>query len=89
MHSGGRGDVHAALVFALFEDVLGHGDVREGDEAEEERGEGDGLVEELDGRVVLLLERRDARVRLCSIGLQRVISVGCLVEQTGYTHIVP
>lgn len=40
-----------------------------------------GLVEELDRCVVLLLERRDARVRLCSIGLQRVISVGCLIKR--------
>lgn len=42
----GRGDVHAALVPAFFEDVLGHGDVGEYGECASEGGECYGFVEE-------------------------------------------
>lgn len=64
-----KGNVHAAFVLAFFQNILGHSYICKGDEAKEKRSQSDWLVEELDRRVVLLLERRDAGVWFCSIGL--------------------
>lgn len=75
------GNSHALLVLPFFQHILRHGDVRERTEADGEDSEGDRLVEELDGRVVFLLEWRSPCVRLRSISLQNLSSHLSLANQ--------